>query len=106
MKKIVIIDLKYLKPIEEVDKVLVAHREYLDTGYKSGNLLMSGRKDPLTGGIILGSFDSVWDANDFMHKDPFVISGVAEYKVTEFTPVKCADGFKEALGVTEIKAAR
>ena len=90
-KPIQVINLKYLKPIEEVDKHLKAHREYLGEGYNSGKLLMSGRKEPLTGGVIIGQFASSWDAKDFMMKDPFVTGGVAEYKITEFTPVKFAE---------------
>ncbi len=104
MKKVFVIDLKYLVPLEQVDKHLIAHREYLDSGYKSGLLLMSGRKDPVTGGVIIGTFPSVWDAKDFMKQDPFVKESVAEYKITEFTPVKYNESFKDALGVPDLKA--
>lgn len=97
MKTVCIIDLKYLKPIEEVDKHLITHREYLSTGYESGNLIMSGRKDPLTGGVIIGLFDSVWAAKEFMEKDPFIINKVAEFKITQFTPVKCDAALAELL---------
>jgi uncharacterized protein YciI len=94
MKNIYVIDLRYLKPLEEVDKFLTEHRAYLDEGYKSGNLITSGRKNPTTGGIIIGSFESVWGAQDFMKKDPFILAGVAEYKITEFTPVKMKEELK------------
>lgn len=103
MKKIFVIDLKYLKPTEEVDKFLVPHREYLDGAVASGNLLMSGRKEPLTGGMIISTFDSVWDAKEFMEKDPFIINRVAEYKITEFTPVKYNKGLAEVIGAPELK---
>lgn len=99
MKKLQIIDLKYLKPIEEVDKYLKEHREYLTKqGYEKKLLLVSGRKDPLTGGMIIGSFDSIWDAKEFMKNDPFIINKVAEAKITEFVPVKCDEGLTEVLG--------
>lgn len=104
MKKIFVIDLKYLVPIEKVDKYLKAHREYLDEAVKSGNLLMSGRKEPLTGGVIITTFSSVWDAKDFMKSDPFIVNGVAEYKVTEFTPVKYNESLKDVLGAADLKA--
>jgi len=104
MKKVFVIDLKYLVPIEQVDTHLKDHREYLGRGYEDGTLLMSGRKDPLTGGVIIGTFSSVWDAKDFMKNDPFIINKVAEYKVTEFTPVKYHEDFKGALGVADLKA--
>ena len=91
MKNIFVIDLKYLKPLEEVDKFLAEHRAYLDEGYKSGNLITSGRKEPITGGVIIASFDSVWEAKEFMKNDPFIQNKVAEYKITEFSPVKFKD---------------
>jgi uncharacterized protein YciI len=106
MTNIQIINLKYLKSIEEVDKHLVAHREYLDEGYKSGKLLMSGRKDPLTGGIIVAKFDSVWDAQEFMKNDPFIKNTVAEFKITQFNPVKYDDRLKEILGIPDLKSVK
>src|SRR5690606_23076581 len=102
MKKIFVIDLKYLVPLEQVDKFLVPHREYLDKAVASGNLLMSGRKEPLTGGVIITTFASVWDAKDFMKNDPFIINKVAEYKVTEFTPVKYNSALKDVIGAVEL----
>jgi uncharacterized protein YciI len=50
-----IITLTYLKPAEEIDKLLAAHSEYLREQYANGMFLMSGRLVPRTGGIILAT---------------------------------------------------
>jgi uncharacterized protein YciI len=77
----------------------VPHRAYLDEGYNSGILLVSGRKNPITGGIIIGKFSSADEANAFMSKDPFIINKVAEYSLTEFSPVKCNINVKSFLNI-------
>ena len=44
MKNIFVILVTYEKPIEEVERHLEAHREFLAEGYKNGILMMSGSK--------------------------------------------------------------
>eukprot|EP01034_Spumella_vulgaris_P040970 gene40970-50692_t len=57
-KAMFIISLTYLKPAEEIDALLAAHREYLREQYDNGMFLMSGRMVPRTGGIIIATADS------------------------------------------------
>ncbi len=52
-----ILTLTYKKSIEDVEKNLPAHIEYLETYYNSGNFVTSGRQNPRTGGIILCNAD-------------------------------------------------
>lgn len=47
-----IIDLKYIQLISEIDKFLPKHIEFLEKNYANGNLLLSGRKNPRTGGMM------------------------------------------------------
>ena len=48
-----LITLRYLQPLEEVERHLEAHRAYLRQGYAQGVFLASGRLEPRTGGVIL-----------------------------------------------------
>ncbi|MAZ78274.1 MAG: GTP cyclohydrolase [Legionellaceae bacterium] len=82
-----IVELTYLKPLEEVDKVLQAHRAFLQTCYDKGLFLASGPKNPRTGGIIIALTDQK-TMKTLIEQDPFHQAGVAEYKITEFEPVK------------------
>ena len=48
-----IVEITYKVSFEEMQKVLPAHRIYLDEGYEKGILLMSGPQNPKTGGIVI-----------------------------------------------------
>jgi uncharacterized protein YciI len=85
-----IITLTYLKPAEEIDKLLAAHREYLREQYANGMFLMSGRQVPRTGGIIIATADSRADIEAVIELDPFKEAGAASYTITEFVPTKQA----------------
>ncbi|MGE0078998.1 MAG: YciI family protein [Bacteroidales bacterium] len=84
----------YIKPIEDVDKHLANHRAFLDEYYESSYLICSGPQNPRTGGLILANFPNTDEVWDFIHKDPFFINEIAEYKVIEFNPVKYAKAFE------------
>lgn len=78
----------YKKLIEEIDHYLLEHRKFLDRGYKNNYLVVSGPRNPRTGGIILSQLNNRNQLEDFLKEDPFYIHDVASYDVIEFTPVK------------------
>lgn len=82
-----IIELTYQRPLTEIDKHLLAHRAWLDACYHKGLLLASGPKQPRDGGIIIALIDKE-AANQLIQEDPFYQHGLAQYKITEFEPVK------------------
>jgi uncharacterized protein YciI len=86
-----IISPTYLKPAEEIDALLAAHREYLREQYDNGMFLMSGRMVPRTGGIIIATADSRADIEAVIELDPFNEAGAASYAITEFVPTMTAD---------------
>ena len=55
MSTIYVVVLTYIKPLEEVDRAIPAHIEWLKKGYADGLFLASGRRIPRTGGVILAS---------------------------------------------------
>ncbi len=85
-----IIDLKYVKEIEEIEKNLQEHRVFLDRYYQTGVFLMSGRKEPRTGGIILAKAPDKETIERIITEDPFYKAGVVQYTITEFIPTKTA----------------
>ncbi|OCG03235.1 YciI family protein [Gilliamella sp. wkB112] len=89
-----IFSLTYLKPINEVEKYLPQHIDYLEHHYQSGHFIASGRKVPRVGGIILCRVESREKAIAIMQKDPFYIHQIAEYDIIEFVPTKYANGFE------------
>jgi uncharacterized protein YciI len=80
---------RYRKPVEDVLKIVEAHRAYLKELKQKGWLLASGPIDPRSGGALLlrvpdqdvqGSLDSIRD------HDPFVRSGTAQYEIWPWLP--------------------
>lgn len=83
--------LSYIKPLAEVERFLREHREFLDCHYTSGNFLLSGRKEPRTGGVILAVAGSRDEIEAIIRKDPFHRERIAEYEIVEFLPSMSAD---------------
>lgn len=52
-----IVVLTYIKPLDEVDKYLAAHREYLSRHYAAGDFIASGPQTPRVGGVIMMKAD-------------------------------------------------
>jgi uncharacterized protein YciI len=82
--------LTYIKPLETVDELIPAHREFLQRMYQSGTFLLSGRKEPREGGVILATAASAEDLQVALAMDPFSIHGVASYHVIRFVPTMAA----------------
>ena len=84
-----IANLKYKKSIEEVNKVLEAHLEYLDKYFEKGKFICTGKKSfPELGGVILFNSNNLEEAKKILHEDPFYIEEIADYEIIEFQPVK------------------
>ena len=80
---------RYRRPLEEVLKVVEAHRAYLGVLKDMGTLLASGPLDPRNGGAlflrvaddnVLANLDRIRD------EDPFTKAGVAQYELLPWIP--------------------
>ncbi|MEM0933963.1 MAG: YciI family protein [Bacteroidota bacterium] len=83
-----IINLTYTSKLEKIDQLLEAHVKFLDSQYKSGHFLASGRKVPRTGGIILSDVSSKSALEKIIEEDPFKQNKLAAYEIIEFVPSK------------------
>ncbi|GGI87494.1 YciI family protein [Legionella impletisoli] len=99
----IVVKLNYKVSLEEVDKYLQAHREFLDYYYKQGLLLASGPLIPRTGGIIIALTKDRPKLEAILKKDPYHLAEIADYELIEFTPVKHRDELKEIIQHTEGK---
>jgi uncharacterized protein YciI len=88
-----ILSLTYKTELSEVDKHIEAHISYLEKYYASGKFIVSGRKVPRTGGVILVNAANRDELDIIIKEDPFHIAGVADYDVTEFIPTMAAKEF-------------
>ncbi|MDG2958531.1 YciI family protein [Exercitatus varius] len=94
-----IASLNYIRPLDKIEQYLEAHRAFLDKYYQRGVFLMSGRKEPRTGGIILIHAANLDEVNRIIGEDPFNREKVAEYTITEFLPSKTAAGLEKYLQI-------
>jgi uncharacterized protein YciI len=85
-----VILLNYIKPLSEVDQFVGEHREFLERYYASGHFLLSGRKEPRTGGVILAKAETRAEIESVILNDPFNREKIAEYEVIEFLPSMAA----------------
>jgi uncharacterized protein YciI len=86
--------LKYIKPIEEVEKALNSHVVYLEKYYSLKKFICSGRQNPRTGGVILCTAQSINEVNEIIREDPFFAQKIAQYEIIEFSPTKYDERFK------------
>lgn len=78
--------LRYLKPLSEVDRFVGEHRKFLARYYASGHFLLSGRKEPRDGGVILAAAASRAEVAGIVAQDPFYREQIAQYEIVEFEP--------------------
>ncbi|MEO9171157.1 MAG: YciI family protein [Candidatus Baltobacteraceae bacterium] len=88
---------RYCKPLDEVNRWLPEHREFLDRHYAAGNFIVSGPMEPREGGVILTTDISREEVDRIMRDDPFLREGVSEYQYVEFYATKRTEAFAAAL---------
>ena len=92
-----IIELQYKVPLPKIDAHMRAHVAFLKKYYASGNFLISGRKIPRDGGIIVAVGKSREQIEGIIAEDPFVVRGLADYRVIEFRASQRADDIQQRL---------
>lgn len=83
-----IVSLTYVKKLSDVESHLPDHVAYLERYYEQGIFLMSGRKEPRVGGVIVMQADSRKQVEGIISEDPFNQAGIADYEIIEFIPTK------------------
>ncbi len=99
----IIVEITYKAPPQEVDKYLQAHREFLDYHYKQGLFLASGPQKPRVGGILIALTQDKAHLEAVLQNDPYYLAEIADYRLIEFTPVKHRDEIKQLVLKSEGK---
>jgi uncharacterized protein YciI len=86
-----IIELLYKADLAEIDARMAAHVKFLKKYYASGHFLVSGRKIPRDGGIILAAGKSRQEIEAITEGDPFHAHGLADSRIIEFRASPRAD---------------
>ena len=86
-----VIELVYKADLSAIDAHMAAHVKFLKKYYASGNFLISGRKIPRDGGIILAVAKSRSEIETIVHEDPFHVHGLSDFRIIEFRASQRAD---------------
>ena len=86
-----VIELVYKTELTKIDAHMAAHVKFLKKYYASGHFLISGRKIPRDGGIILAVGKSRQEIETIVREDPFHAHGLAEFRIIEFRASQRAD---------------
>jgi uncharacterized protein YciI len=68
-----------------------AHMQFVNAHYASGHFIVSGRKIPRDGGIIVAVGRDRAEIEAIAQQDPFVTKGLATARVVEFRVSQRAD---------------
>ena len=92
-----VIELTYKASLAEIDASMAAHVRFLKKYYAAGNFLISGRKIPRDGGIILAVGESRQHIDVIIREDPFYERGLADFRVIEFRASQRADDIQKRI---------
>jgi len=92
-----VIELIYKAALAQIDAHMTAHVRFLRKHYLSGHFLVSGRKIPRDGGIILAVGKSREEIEAIVREDPFCVRGLADFRVIEFRASQRADDIEHRI---------
>jgi uncharacterized protein YciI len=79
-----VIELTYKVELSEIDRQMAAHVRFLQKYYASGTFVVSGRKIPRDGGVIVAVGTSRQQIEAIVQEDPFHEHGLADFRIIEF----------------------
>jgi uncharacterized protein YciI len=92
-----VIELTYKAALREIDAHMAAHVGFLKKYYASGNFLVSGRKIPRDGGVILAVGNNRQEIEAIIREDPFYTRELADFRIIEFRASQRADDIQKRL---------
>jgi uncharacterized protein YciI len=79
-----IVELIYKADLAQIDAHMRAHVAFLKKYYANGHFIVSGRKIPRDGGIIVAVGKTREEIETIIRQDPFCKEGLADFRVIEF----------------------
>jgi uncharacterized protein YciI len=92
-----VIELVYKADLARIDAHMRAHVGFLNKYYASGNFLVSGRKIPRDGGIILAVGRDRQQIEGIIQEDPFYTHRLADFRIIEFRASQRADDIQKRI---------
>jgi uncharacterized protein YciI len=93
-----VIELIYKASLDQIDAHMRAHMRFLKAQYSAGRFVISGRKVPRDGGIIIATGGTREEMEAIARQDPFVTAGLADVRVIEFRASQRAPDIDALIG--------
>jgi uncharacterized protein len=82
----------YVRSPDVVEQTRPAHLEFLQAEIDAGRLLLAGRQEDGSGGMLITTDMSPEAAQDIVDRDPYTAAGVARYERSSFNGAYRAPG--------------
>ena len=82
----------YLQPPDVVDQTRPAHLKFLEAEIEAGRLLLAGRQEDGSGGVLITTDMTAEEADNLLDRDPYVQAGIARYERRSFNGAFRAPG--------------
>jgi uncharacterized protein len=82
----------YLQPPDVVEQTRPAHLEFLKAEIDAGRLLLAGRQEDGSGGVLITTDMTAEEAQELLDRDPYVQAEVARYERLSFNGAYRASG--------------
>ncbi len=92
-----IIELVYKAPLADIDAHMAAHMKFFRKHYASGHFLVSGRKIPRDGGVIVAVAGNRQEIEDIATEDPFYKHALADVRIIEFRASQKCEGMQQRI---------
>jgi uncharacterized protein len=80
-----VVTLTYLRPTDVIAQTRPAHLDWLKDEVARGRLILTGRLESQTGGVLITGDISIDDAESLMAHDPYHVAGLVRYDRVGFT---------------------
>ena len=95
--RLFVIDLDYTVPFEQIEPLLGPHMAFVAQAYQQGHFLLSGPKEPRTGGIVLAQAPNLETLQALLAQDPFITENVVQLTISSFQPSNMAPALRDVL---------
>ena len=93
-----VIELIYKADLARIDAQMTAHVRFLKKHYAAGTFVVSGRKIPRDGGIIIAVGRNREEIQSIVEEDPFYARRLADFRIIEFRASQRADDIPPRVG--------
>jgi uncharacterized protein YciI len=86
-----IVSLTYKVSLEEADKVFPEHIAYIEKYHALGKYIISGRREPRVGGVLIAANCTREEIEKIVADDPYNQKHIADFEIIDLIPTRIFD---------------